>query len=136
MGFNESRFSIMAQYRSQSPYQIGSEPPQSVWTIVRGDTASFKMYVQDDSGNPLVIGDWSIEMDFYREGATSNPILTVTPSADLDDGPGEFTVFLESDETENLQTDDEFDIQMSLPANEIVWTVLQGTIKMIEDITD
>jgi hypothetical protein len=126
----------MAQYRSQSPYQIGSEPPQSVWTIVRGDTASFKMYVQDDSGNPLVIADWSIAMDFYREGSTSNPILTVTPSADLDDGPGEFTVFLESDETENLQTDDEFDIQMSLPANEIVWTVLQGTIKMIEDITD
>jgi hypothetical protein len=126
----------MAQYRSQSPYQIGSEPPQSVWTIVRGDTASFKMYVQDDSGNPLVIGDWSIEMDFYREGATSNPILTVTPSADPDDGPGEFTVFLASSETEILETDDKFDIQMSLPADEVVWTVLQGTVKMIEDITD
>ena len=75
-------------------------------------------------------------MDFYREGATSNPILTVTPSADPDDGPGEFTVFLASSETEILETDDKFDIQMSLPADEVVWTVLQGTVKMIEDITD
>ena len=56
----------MTNYRNQSPYQIGSEPPQSIWTIVRGDTASFKMYVQDDSGNPLVIADWNISMDFYH----------------------------------------------------------------------
>ena len=126
----------MAQYRSQSPYKIGSEPPQSVWTIVRGDTASFKMYVQDDSGSPLVIEDWSIEMNFNRESSSSNPILTITPAADPDDGPGEFTVFLAYDETEILQTNDEFDIKMSLPLNEVVWTVLQGKVLMIEDITN
>lgn len=126
----------MAQYRNQSPYQIGSIPPQSVWTIVRGDTASFKMYVQDDSGNPLVIPDWTIKMDFYREGATSNPVLEVFPEADPDDGSGEFTVFLESSETEILQTEDQFDIQMSLPLDEVVWTVLQGTVTIVEDITD
>jgi hypothetical protein len=125
----------MAQYRNQSPYQIGSEPPQSVWTIVRGDTASFKMYVQDDAGEPLEISDWTIEMDFYRPSTTS-VILTVTPEADADDGPGEFTVYLEYDETEILETDDEFDIQMATTSNAIVWTVLQGTVNMIEDITD
>jgi hypothetical protein len=125
----------MAQYRNQSPYQIGSEPPQSVWTIVRGDTASFKMYVQDDAGEPLEISDWTIEMDFYRPSTTS-VILTVIPAADADDGPGEFTVYLEYDETEILATDDEFDIQMATTSNTIVWTVLQGTVNMIEDITD
>ena len=126
----------MAQYRNQSPYQIGSQPPQSVWTIVRGDTASFKMYVQDDSGNPLVISDWTIAMDFYRPSTTS-VVLTVTPDADPDDGPGEFTVYLASEETEILETDDEFDIQLSYdPGKAIVWTVLQGKIKMIEDFTD
>ncbi len=125
----------MAQYRNQSPYQIGSEPPQSIWTIVRGDTASFKMYVQDDAGEPLEISDWTIEMDFYRPSTTS-VVLTVTPEADEDDGPGEFTVYLEYDETEILETDDEFDIQMATTANAIVWTVLQGTINMVEDITD
>ena len=125
----------MAQYRNQSPYQIGSEPPQSVWTIVRGDTASFKMYVQDDAGEPLEISDWTIEMDFYRPSTTS-VILTIIPTADADDGPGEFTVYLEYDETEILATDDEFDIQMATTSNTIVWTVLQGTVSMIEDITD
>ena len=123
----------MANYRNQSPYQIGAEPPQSVWTIVRGDTASFKMYVQDDAGNPLVIADWGITMDFYRPSTTST-VLTVTPAADEDDGPGEFTVYLEYDETEILETGDEFDIQMATTGNVIVWTVLQGTVKMIEDI--
>ena len=125
----------MAQYRNQSPIAIGSEPPQSIWTIVRGDTASFKMYVQDDAGQPLEISDWTISMDFYRPSTTS-VALTVTPEADEDDGPGEFTVYLEYDETEILETDDEFDIQMAASSNIIVWTVLQGTVKMIEDITD
>lgn len=125
----------MAFYRNQSPIAIGSEPPQSIWTIVRGDTASFKMYVQDDAGQPLEISDWNISMDFYRPSTTS-VVLTVTPEADEDDGPGEFTVYLEYDETELLETDDEFDIQMAATGNIIVWTVLQGTVKMIEDITD
>lgn len=125
----------MAQYRNQQNVSIGSEPPQSIWTIVRSDTASFKMYVQDDEGNPLVISDWSIAMDFYRP-STETVVLEVTPEADPDDGPGEFTVFLSSAETEILETDDEFDIQLSLPEDVIVWTVLQGKVKMVEDITN
>ena len=125
----------MATYRSQQNISIGSEPPQSVWTIVRGDTASFKMYVQDDNKDPLVVADWTISMDFYRP-SNSSVVLTVTPEADPDDGPGEFTVFLAYDETEILETDDEFDIQMATTGNAIVWTVLQGKIKMVEDITD
>jgi hypothetical protein len=125
----------MAQYRSQKDVAIGSAPPQSIWTIVRGDTASFKMYVQDDAGQPLVIDDWSIKMDFYRPSTTS-VVLEIFPEADEDDGPGEFTVSLASDETEILETNDEYDIQMATTSNIIVWTVLQGKIKMIEDITD
>lgn len=126
----------MAQYRSQSDVAIGSKPPQSIWTIVRGDTASFKMYVQDDACEPLVISDWTISMDFYRP-STDTVVLSITPEADPDDGPGEFTVFLAYDETEILETNDQFDIQLSLePGNTIVWTVLQGAINMIEDFTD
>jgi hypothetical protein len=125
----------MTTYRSQQNISIGSEPPQSVWTIVRGDTASFKMYVQDDNKDPLVIEDWTITMDFYRP-STSSVVLTITPDADPDDGPGEFTVYLAYDETEILETDDEFDIQMASSSNAIVWTVLQGKVKMVEDITD
>jgi hypothetical protein len=135
MGIFEGRFSIMAQYRNQGNVSIGSEPPQSLWTIVRGDTASFKMYVQDDAGNPLVIEDWTIGMDFYRP-STETIVLQVTPESDPDDGPGEFTIFLAHDETEILETSDEFDIQLASEGNAIVWTVLQGTVKIIEDFTD
>ena len=126
----------MVQYRTSGVITIGSEPPQSLWTIVRGDSASFKMYVQDDAGVPLTLSDWTIAMDFYREGATSNPVLSVTPVADPDDGPGEFTVFLSSSETEILETDDKFDIELSETLGNIVWTVLQGSTKIIEDFTN
>ena len=125
----------MAQYRNQTPYQIGSEPPQSIWTIVRGDTASFKMYVQDDNGDPLVIEDWTITMDFARS-TTSSIILEVTPDADEDDGPGEFTVSLSAQESAELSTGDRFDIQMANSGNAVVWTVLQGKVLMVEDITN
>lgn len=126
----------MAQYRNQGNVSIGLEPPQSVWTIVRGDTASFRMYVQDDAGAPIDITEATLAMDFYRP-STDSIVLSITPDADPDDGPGEFTVYLASDETEILQTDDEFDIQLSYdPGKAIVWTVLQGKIKMIEDFTD
>jgi hypothetical protein len=125
----------VAQYRNQGNVTIGSEPPQSVWTIVRGDTASFKMYVEDDNCSPLVISDWVISMDIYRP-STSSVVLSLNPSAELDDGPGEFTVYLAHDESEILETDDRFDIQMATTGYAIVWTVLQGSIKMIEDFTE
>jgi hypothetical protein len=126
----------MAQYRNQGNVSIGLEPPQSTWTIVRGDTASFRMYVQDDAGNPIDITEATLAMDFYRP-STDTIVLSITPEADPDDGPGEFTIYLASEETEILETDDEFDIQLSYdPGRAIVWTVLQGKIKMIEDFTD
>ena len=125
----------MAQYRNQGNVTIGSEAPQSVWTIVRGDTASFKMYVEDDACSPLIISEWTISMDVYRP-STSSVILTLNPGPDPDDGPGEFTVSLAHDESEILETGDKFDIQMATSGMAIVWTVLQGTITMIEDFTE
>jgi hypothetical protein len=61
--------------------------------------------------------------------------LTTAPAADEDDGPGEFTVYLEYDETELLETGDVFDIKMSFSGNIIVWTVLQGSMNILEDVT-
>ena len=85
----------MAQYRgygSQS-YAVGYEPPTVTWTVVKGDTASFRVYVTDNDKNPLTIGDWTIEMDIVPPN-TSVPVVTLYPDATGDDGPGEFTVSL------------------------------------------
>jgi predicted phosphohydrolase len=63
-------------------------------------------------------------------------IMTLFPAADEDDKPGEFTVFLSAAQSEILETGDIFDIELSLPQRSIVWTVAQGGIVVLEDVTD
>lgn len=124
-------------------YLIGSAPPQIVWTFVRGDTASFRVYVTDDARQPLNILDWTIEMKIKRPNSTpgiitddATLIYTLTPTQDDDDGNGEFTVSLTAIQSNNLETGDIFDIELSKDSDATVWTVTQGTITVLEDVTD
>jgi hypothetical protein len=124
-------------------YLVGSIPPQLVWTVVRGDTASFRVYVTDDGRQPLNIPDWYIEMKIKRPNSTpgvitddATLIYTLTPTQDLDDAAGEFTVHLTAVQSDNLETGDIFDIELSKDDDEIVWTVAQGTMTILEDVTD
>lgn len=112
-------------------YNVGNIPPQVIWTVVRGDTASFKVYVTDDAKQPLNIPDWTIKMDIERDGVD---VVVLEPEADPDDDPGEFTVSLTAADSELLETDDVFDIQLSDPTR--VWTVAQGKMVIIEDVTE
>jgi hypothetical protein len=129
---------------SANSYNIGSPPPELVWTLVRGDTASFKVYVTDDSLAALYVPDWDIEMDIKRDELV---VVTLTPDAILDPiddepVPGEFLVKLTAEQSDLLRTADVFDIQMTNTSTnpesigyEQVWTVARGTIVVIEDIT-
>jgi hypothetical protein len=136
----------MATYRGQaSTYDIGEAPPFVNWTFVKGDTASFKVYLTDDARVPLNIPDWNISMQVKRP--TTNPVVpgeitdtatllyTLTPAQDEDDLVGEFTVSLTAAETATLRTNDIFDIEVSLPVDAIVWTVAQGKLIVLEDVT-
>lgn len=116
---------------TRKTYNVGNVPPEVIWTVVRGDTASFKVYVTDDAKQPLNIPDWSIKMDIERDGVD---IVVLYPEADPDDAVGEFTVFLDSYQSELLQTNDVFDIQLTDPTR--VWTVAQGKMLIIEDVTE
>lgn len=128
---------------SANSYSIGTPPPELLWTLVRGDTASFKVYVTNDALEPLFIPDWDIEMDIKRDqlvvtSLTPQPILdqTTPPSENATDViPGEFLVELTSAQSQLLATGDVFDIQMTNSATNTVWTVARGTITVIEDIT-
>jgi hypothetical protein len=136
----------MANLRgSQTSYDIGNKPPIVIWTVVRGDTSGFKVYVTDDAKQPLVLkgegSEWDISMKVKRPNTTpgiitddATLVLTLTPVADEDDLVGEFTVWLTSEESVQLQTGDIFDIQVSDPTR--VWTVCQGSMKILEDVTD
>jgi hypothetical protein len=111
-------------------YSVGNIPPQVLWTIVRGDTSSFRVYVTDDNRQPLTISEWFIDMDIRRNGSL---ILSLYPDSTSEDVAGEFTVLLTSEDSELLQSDDVFDIQLSDDSR--VWTVIQGKINVIEDVT-
>lgn len=117
---------------SASSYAVGIKPPEVTWTVVRGDTASFKVYVTDDLKQPLNIADWNIAMDIKRSGTL---ILSLLPAADPDDAPGEFTVSLSATESQQLETGDIFDIELSTEQDAVVWTVAQGSMIIIEDVT-
>lgn len=134
----------MATARGASgKYSIGEAPPQVVWTFVKGDTSAFRVYVTDDLKAPLNIPDWTIAMKIKRPTLAKNKgiitddattIMALTPIQDADDADGEFTVSLTAEESVSLQTGDIFDIQLSDPTR--VWTVAQGSIVVLEDVTD
>jgi hypothetical protein len=133
----------MATFRDQSlsSYSIGSAPPTVNWTIVKGDTAAFRVYVTDDNKDPLVIEDWTIEMEIKRPIISGNlndadpaGVLILTPIATAEDGDGEFTVSLTSAQSKSLNTGDIFDIELSDASR--VWTVARGILTVIEDITN
>ena len=123
----------MATYRGQGndSYNIGAAPPSVVWTVVRGDTAAFRVYVTDEDRVPLNIDNWNIAMDIVRPPSTL--VVSLNPEVTVDDDDGEFTVFLSAGQSESLQTNDIFDIQLSDATR--VWTVCKGTITVVEDVT-
>ena len=133
----------MATLRSsqQDSYSIGSAPPTVNWTIVKGDSAGFRVYVTDDNKVPLDIAEWDIEMEVKRPTVAGNfndanptHVLTLIPVAAAGDDEGEFTVSLTSAQSRSLNTGDIFDIELYDATR--VWTVARGTLTIIEDITN
>ena len=130
----------MATYRGQGTdsFSIGAPPPTVLWTLVRGDTAAFRVYVTDENREPLTISEWDIAMDIARRTVNNNVvtypvIVSLEPEATLDDDDGEFTVSLSAGESEDLETGDIFDIQLSDATR--TWTICKGTITVIDDVT-
>ncbi|NBO72751.1 hypothetical protein EBV26_20100 [bacterium] len=129
----------MTTFRNQTTdsYSLGSTPPEIRWTIVRGDSAAFRVYVTDDERNPLLMEDWQVDMDIYRP-STDDVILSLEPQPiEFQDSEGSFTVSLTSVQSEILETGDVFDIQLTeLDSGTRVWTVAKGSLVVIEDITE
>jgi hypothetical protein len=127
--------------QSQSAYAVGLKPPTVTWTVVRGDTAAFRVYVADDNKDPLVIEDWTIAMEIKRPDTTPGEftdnaelIVELEPIPAATDAEGEFTVSLTANESVLLETGDIFDIELRDASR--VWTVARGTMIIIEDVTN
>ena len=127
--------------QSQGAYAVGLKPPTVTWTVVRGDTAAFRVYVADDNKDPLVIEDWTIAMEIKRPDTTPGEftdnaelIVELEPIPTATDAEGEFTVSLTANESVLLETGDIFDIELRDASR--VWTVARGTLVIIEDVTN
>jgi hypothetical protein len=125
--------------QSQSAYAVGLKPPTVTWTVVRGDTAAFRVYVADDNKDPLVIEDWTIAMEIKRPDTTPGEftdnaelVVELEPVPSEADTEGEFTVSLTANESVLLETGDIFDIELRDASR--VWTVARGTMIIIEDV--
>jgi hypothetical protein len=128
----------MATFRNQptDSYALGSAPPEIRWTVVRGDSASFRVYVTNDAREPLLLDDWEVAMDVYRP-STDDVVLSLSPEPiEFQDTEGSFTVNLTSSQSELLETGDIFDIQLTeLLSEGRVWTVAKGSMVILEDVT-
>lgn len=128
----------MATFRNQptDSYALGAAPPEIKWTVVRGDSAAFRVYVTNDARQPLLLEDWEVAMDVYRP-ETSSVVLSLTPQPiEFQDTEGSFTVTLTSSQSQLLETGDIFDIQLTeLLSEGRVWTVAKGSMVIVEDIT-
>jgi hypothetical protein len=127
--------------QAQDSYLVGLKPPTVTWTVVRGDTAAFRVYVTDDNKDPLTIVDWTIAMEVKRPNTkpgdfTDNAelIVELEPIPTDVDGPGEFTVAITANESVLLETGDIFDIELRDESR--VWTIARGTVIVIEDVTN
>ena len=127
-----------------STYNVGNIPPLVNWTCVIGDSASFRIYVEDDLENPLdydttSVGDdsgWDISGEFrrYSDNTGDDLLFTVYPDQTEFDEAGEFTVTLSPAQSKILRTGDVFDIQLRDATR--VWTVCQGEMIMIGEVTE
>jgi hypothetical protein len=127
-----------------STYNVGNIPPLVNWTCVIGDSASFRIYVEDDLENPLdydttSVGDdsgWDISGEFrrYSDNTGDDLLFTIYPDQTEFDEVGEFTVTLSPAQSKILRTGDVFDIQLRDATR--VWTVCQGEMIMIGEVTE
>jgi hypothetical protein len=136
--------SSITNVTAPSVYNLGNRPPLINWTAVIGDTISFRIYVEDDLGNPLDytndesgdISGWDIKGDFrrYSDDVGDDLLFTVYPYATEFDEVGEFTVTVSAVQSKQLRTGDVFDIQLT--DNDRIWTVCQGEMIMLGEVTD
>ena len=142
---NETAMETQPVAPAPSVYNVGNIPPLVNWTCVIGDSASFRIYVEDDLGNPLdydttSAGDttgWDISGEFrrYSDNTGDDLLFTVYPDQTEFDEAGEFTVTLTSAQSKILRTGDVFDIQLR-DGYTRVWTVCQGEMIMIGEVTE
>ena len=119
-----------------STISIGANPANVKWTIIRGDTSSFKvMFYEKDEVTLIDTSDWTFASSTYDQKGNVVDSLTVTS------GLGYAEITAPSGITETWGTGYKtgfiaelaFDLEITTPTK--VWTPIIGTIAVISDIS-
>lgn len=117
------------------PEIFGANPANYQWVIVRGDTGIVKIeFVEDDEVTPYDTTGWTFTSSVYDE--QGNDIVEL----DTVSGNGYVEITADSSLTEEWGTGFKgtvaelaFDLQVDI--DDIVWTPIIGTIKVLADVT-
>jgi hypothetical protein len=114
---------------------FGASPVNIQWKIVRGDTGVLRVeFLEDDEVTPYDTEDWEFASTTYDfkgdfvdelEVESSDGVVTITAPADITS----FWGFGYKEVVAELA----FDLQVTI--DDVVWTPVVGTIKVIGDVT-
>jgi hypothetical protein len=116
--------------------QVGANPVNIKWKVVRGDTATLRVdFLEDDEVTPIDIDDWSFISSSYDSSGDLLDELTV----DKYDGyviitaPAETTKYCGVG-YKSIVADLPFDLEITTD-DDVIWTPIIGTITVYSDIT-
>ena len=117
------------------PEIFGADPVNYQWVVVRGDSAILKIeFIEDDEVTVFDTSAWRYTSSVYDE--KGNEITEL----DVEFGDGYATIVATPDVTEDWGTGFKgtvaelaFDLQVEI--DDIVWTPIVGTIKVLADVT-
>jgi len=116
--------------------QVGANPVNIKWKVVRGDTATLRVdFLQDDEATVIDIDDWSFTSSSYDASGDLLDELTV----DKYDGYVIITAPAETTKYwgvgyKSIVADLPFDLEITTD-DDVVWTPILGTITVYSDIT-
>lgn len=116
---------------------FGSNPANILWSIVRGDTAKFRVsFLEKNEVDQYDTTGWTYDATAYDPDTDTSYSLTVVLVNEYVDiiAPAELTELWGINRSGSIVAELSFDVQVSLPDSEI-WTPIIGTISVIRDVT-
>lgn len=116
--------------------QVGAEPINIKWKVVRGDTATLRVdFLEDNETTAIDIDNWTFSATSYDSAGDVLDELTVTKYDGyvIVTAPPDLTTFW-GNGYRSVVANLPFDIQV-VTDDDVVWTPIIGTISVYSDIT-
>lgn len=104
---------------------INNVPEKVNWTVYRGDTAGFTIYVNDDNGAPINITTWTWTANLSNSTHSSSAALGITSASS--------SISVRIDDWESLEVENTFDVR-AVKDDDSIWTVIRGLIAVEDNV--